>query len=338
MTRTLVATCAILATTLAAQASALADDAIEVTIATVAPAKTPWAELLTKYKTNVEAKSGGRLKIKVKLNGTLGDENATVRMVARGRIEGVAASSGAMASLVPEMEAIELPFLFRNAKEADYVIDNHITKPLEARFRDHDLVLGFWSENGFRHLASNWGPIETVDDLKGRKMRSQENAVHLAMWKALKASAQAIPTTDVVTALKTGTVEGYDQALLYAVVANWYTSVKDLTLSAHIYQPAAIAFNEAWFDKLPADLQTILVDEGRAITKEGRDAIRAINKDLIDIFKDAGVKIHTLSDANRTAFETATAVVRSDFRADRNKVAVEILDLIEAGLKEFRKK
>ena len=87
MTRTLVATCAILATTLAAQASALADDAIEVTIATVAPAKTPWAELLTKYKTNVEAKSGGRLKIKVKLNGTLGESAFDTHGTERRRFE-----------------------------------------------------------------------------------------------------------------------------------------------------------------------------------------------------------------------------------------------------------
>jgi TRAP-type transport system periplasmic protein len=337
MQRTPLATAALLAAVLAAPSVARAEDTYEMTVATVAPSKTPWAELLTKYKKNVEEKSGGRITVKVKLNGTLGDENATVRMVARGRLEAVAASTGALASLIPELDAIELPFLFRNAKEADYVLDNYLTTPMEKAFRKHDLVLGFWSENGFRHFASTWGAIEKPEDIKGRKMRSQENTVHLAMWKALKASAQAIPTTDVVTALKTGTVEGYDQALLYAVVANWYTSVKHLTLSAHIYQPAAIAFNQAWFDKLPADLQKILVDEGRAITKEGREAIRGINKDLIDIFKGEGVTIHTLSADNRTAFETATASVRSDFRSDRDKAAVEILDAIEKGLKEFRK-
>src|SRR5258706_528704 len=81
-------------------------------------------------------------------------------------------------------------------------------------------------------------------DLKNKKMRSQESYVHIEMWKALGASASAIPTTEVTTALKTGSVEGFDQALLYMVAGAWHTSIKHLTLSAHIYQPAVITFNQ----------------------------------------------------------------------------------------------
>jgi TRAP-type transport system periplasmic protein len=160
--------------------------------------------------------------------------------------------------------------------------------------------------------------------------------VHLEMWKALGASPQAIPTTEVVTALKTGAVEGYDQSLLYAIAASWHSSSEYLTLSAHIYQPAVIAFNKDWFDGLPKDLQKILIDEGRKITQRGRDTIRKINPELVKIIQDSGVKVSALNKGQRAKFEAATKGVRARFRSAQGKDSARILDLIEEGLKEKR--
>jgi TRAP-type C4-dicarboxylate transport system substrate-binding protein len=307
-------------------------------IATVAPKDTPWESLLQLYKRNVEKASNGAIKVKVYLGGNMGDENSTVRMTARGRLQGVGASTGAVASLVPELNALEVPFMFRSAKEADYVLDKKLTIPMEKLFRDRGLVLGFWSENGFRHFGSRFGKIKKPKDLKNRKMRSQESYVHLAMWRALKASPQAIPTTEVLTALKTKAVDGFDQALLFAIATSWHKSITDLTLSGHIYQPAVIAFNEEWFDGLPADMQKILIDEGRKITRRGRKAIRKINPELVKIIAKDGVKIHKLSKSERSAFEKATRGVRGKFRSKQGADGNRILDLVEQGVAEYRKK
>jgi TRAP-type C4-dicarboxylate transport system substrate-binding protein len=168
-------------------------------------------------------------------------------------------------------------------------------------------------------------------------MRSQESFVHIEMWKALGASAQAIPTTEVTTALKTGSVSGFDQALLYMVAGAWHTSITDLTLSAHIYQPAVIAFNKDWFDKLPPDLQQLLLDEGRAIVRKGRASIRAMNPKLVKIIEKAGVKIHTLTPAQRAEFVKATAGVRAKVKASGASTK-QTVETIEAGLADFKAK
>jgi TRAP-type C4-dicarboxylate transport system substrate-binding protein len=307
-------------------------------IATVAPEGTPWAELLKLYKKNVEKAAGGQIKVKVYLGGTLGDEIAAVRKVKSGHIQGVGASTGALAALVPELNAIEIPFMFRGFGEADAMLDNVLLAPMEKHFADRGLVLGFWSENGFRHFGANWGKITKPGDLKGKKMRSQESFVHLEMWKAYDAAPQAIPTTEVLTALQTGAVDGFDQGLLFAIAASWHKSVKHVTLSAHIYQPAAIAFNKEWFDGLPADLQTILIDEGRKIVIKGRKLIRALNPDLIKILEEEGITVTKLDKAQRAAFEKKSAVVRDAFRKDQSKTSIEILDLLEKGLADHRKK
>lgn len=318
--------------------SAFAEKKYVLKIATVAPKGTPWSKLLNKFKKNVKKASNGRIKVKLYLGGTMGDENATVRMASRGRIQGVGASTGAVASLVPELSAVEIPFMFRNAKEADYVLDKKLLEPMEKLFRKRGLILGFWSENGFRHFGTKEGKVTKPADLKGKKMRSQESYVHLEMWEALESSPQAIPTTEVLTALKTGAVDGFDQALLYAIAAGWHNSIKHMTISGHIYQPAVIAFNKDWFDKLPADLQKILLDEGRAIVRQGRKAIRKLNPELLQIIKENGVKVHKLSKSERAVFEKATKGVRKKFRKKKGKKAGQILDLVEEGVKEYRAK
>ena len=319
--------------TLAGVKVAAADAKFELKIATVAPDKTPWADLLKDYKKAIEARDK-RMRVRIFLGGTMGDENETVRMTARGQLSGVGASTGAVASLVEELAAIEIPFQFANSSEADYVLDKFLLTDMEARFRSKDLVLGFWSENGFRHFGANF-PIQMPADLKGKKMRSQESYVHIEMWKALEASAAAIPTTEVGTALKTGSVNGFDQALLYMVAGAWHTSIKHVTLSAHIYQPAVIAFNKPWFDGLPADLQAILLEEGRKLTRRGRETIRAMNPKLVKIIEAAGVKVVALAPAGREAFIKRTAGVAGVVRA-KSGASKQVVDLIQKGIAEFR--
>ncbi len=305
-------------------------------IASVAPDKTPWAELLKRYKKQVEARSNGRIGVKIYLGGQLGDENESLIKCKRGQIQGVGASTGAIASQVPEINVLEIAFLFRNAREADHVIDTVLSEPMSAIMKDYGFVLGFWSENGFRHFGTKDKFVKKPADLKGKKMRSQESLVHLEMWKALGASPVPVPTTEVLTAMQHGTVDGFDQALLYTIAANWSSSIKYYTLSGHIYQPAIILFNKAWFDKLPPDLQQMMLEEGRAMQDMGRKKVRKITPQLLELVKQQGVEVYELTPAEQSVFERATVGVRAAFRRSAGKRAAELLDKAEAALKAMR--
>lgn len=316
---------------------ALAEEPIVMKIATVAPNDTPWADLLKKYQKDVEKQSGGRIKVKLFLGGTLGDENESVLKCKRGQVEAVGASTGALASQVPEINVVEIPYLFRDAAEADHIIDTIVTPELDKLFPEYGLILGFWSENGFRHFGTKDKFVKSPADLKGKTMRAQESPIHLAMYRAFGASPSPIPTTEVLTALQNGTVDGYDQALLYAIAASWYKSAKYVTLSGHIYQPAAIVFNKDWFNKLPADLQKVIVDNGRKLQTKGRKGVRAMEPQLIEILKEEGVNVHTPTAAEREKFEKAAEPVRKEYRK-MGKNAAAILDKVEAELAKSRKK
>ncbi len=319
--------------------SAHAEEAKHVlTLASVAPQDSPWSALLTKFEQNVEKKSNGRIDVRLKLGGVLGDEIEMVTKCRRGQIQAVGASTGALASLVPELNVVEVPFLFRTNEEADKIIDEVLTPALGEYFRKADLVLGFWSENGYRHFGTRDAPVKSPADLRGKKIRAQESPVHIAMYKAFGASPIPLPTTEVPQALATGNIDGFDQSLLYMIAASWTKGIKHVTLSEHIYQPAAISYNREWFDALPKDLQTLVLEEGRGLQERGRKAVRQIVPELIEILKSQGISVYTPTADERRVFEESAKKVRQELEKAQGARTKKLLADIEAALTKLRGK
>lgn len=331
-----------LAVPLALVAAALpaeaADKVYVIKMATVAPEGSPWHDSLVRIEKKWEKDSGGRLKLRAFLGGKLGDENQTISETKRGNIQMVGASIGAIGSVVPEVNFLELPFLFRNLDEADYVLDQVIGDDLEKIFEDRGFKLLMWSENGYRNFGSNWGPIKTPADLKGHKMRSQENRIHLATYRALGALPVPIPTTEVLPSMQTGVVEGYDQTPLFAFAIGLHTQTKYWTVSDHLYQGAAILINKKFFDGLPADLQAVLLKDRQAETIESRKGIRALTPLLIQNLSAAGLKVTELTPAEKEAFEKAVAPAYAEFEKDAPPRTKALYQKTIKALKAYRAK
>lgn len=326
-------------TLLLAPAAAQAEDKVYVIkMATVAPEGSPWHDSLSRIEKKWTAASNGRLKLRPFLGGKLGDENQTIAETKRGNIQMVGASIGAIASVVPEVGFLELPFLFRNLDEADYVLDTVIGPDLEKVFEDRGFKLLMWSENGYRNFGSNWGPIKTPGDVKGRKMRSQENAIHLATYRALGALPVPIPTTEVLPAMQTGVVEGYDQTPLFAFAIGLHTQTKYWTVSDHLYQGAAILINKKFYDSLPPDLQTILLADRDKETVDSRKGIRALTPLLIQNLSAAGLKVTELSAKEKEAFEKTVRPAYVEFEKDAPARSKALYQKTIKALKEYRAK
>lgn len=316
--------------------SADAQEVATLKIATVAPEGTPWADGLTQLKAQVETDGQKRLVVRTFLGGVLGDENESVQACQRGQIQGVGASTGAIASIVPELAVLELPYLFKSAEEADYVLDKVILPTVEKAFRDKGLVFGFWSENGYRTFGSNWGPVKSPADLKGHKMRSQEHELHLQMYRSFGASPVPIPVTEVLTSMQTGVIDGWDNTPLFAFAAQWTSATKYLSLTNHIYQPAAIAFNKAWFDALPADLQAILMKSRTGLAPKMRKEIRALNPILVQNLSEMKVTVYKPTATELAAFEAPAKVARDAYMAKASAGEKALLAQITKGIEAYR--
>jgi tripartite ATP-independent transporter DctP family solute receptor len=328
MLRSLVSLAMALAIIFPASASFADKPEFTLKTATVAPPNTPWSELLKRYKKTVKKGSEKRIKVKVYLGGTKGDELSIVRQVQKGGLQGAGVSTGAMSAIVTEMDIMELPYLFDSFEEADRVLDAVrpiIIEILEAK----GFKLIMYSENGYRCFGSN-KPIKTPADMKAMKMRSQESPVHLNTYRALGASPVSISVGEVLSSLKTGVVDGFDNTPLFSQAASWHQAIKHFTVSEHIYQPALLILNKKWYDGLPPDLQTAVLPTNRKLEKQGRKAIRALNGPLLENLRNQNIEVHTLTDAEKDAFRKATAPVWAKRRAAATPLGKKLYDAIMA--------
>jgi TRAP-type C4-dicarboxylate transport system substrate-binding protein len=299
-------------------------------IGSVAPKGTPWYKLLRRAKKRIQKDSGGRIKVKLYVGGRLGSENAIVRRCRKGQVGGIAVSNGAIASSVRELEATELPYLFATPRQADRALE--AAKPIVSRlFQQKGFVFYMWGENGYRHFASKKRFFVKPSDLKGAKMRSQPAKPHIWMYQALGASAQTLPVSEVTTSLANGVVNGYDNTLLYSYATQWYKQIKYITMTGHIYQPAVVAWCKKWFDKLPADLQKVVMTRPAGEEAWGRRMVRAMNKLLRGKFKAEGKEVKFLSGSQKAAFKRATASVEGKFKRSTSAMGRQLLQVLKSN-------
>lgn len=320
-----------------APAQGLADKKVHtIRMATVAPDGSPWHDSLQRIEKRWSDDSDGRLRLRSYLGGALGDENQTIAETRRGQIQMVGASIGAVGSLIPEVNVLELPFLFRNEAEADHILDNVIGDDLNEIFKERGFVLLMWSENGFRHWGTKFGHIKKPSDLRGRQMRAQENTIHLNTYRALGATPVPIPTTEAIPALQTGVVQGFDQTPLFGFATGMHNQSTHWTVSDHIYQPGAILINRSFFEGLPDDLQKIMLKDAHKEAQESRAGIRALTPLLVQNLSAAGLDVYHITEDERKAFVEAVQPVYEEFVRRASPRAKALYEKITAGLEEYR--
>lgn len=280
-----------------------AQETFQLRIGTVAPEGTPWEKQLRSLKSHIESQSGGRIKVRMFMGGSLGGEKALVRRVSQGSLEAFGGSTAALGSIVPEMNVIEAPYLFDSAEQADRALDAAPVREQVGRLVSaKGFVFSIWAENGFRSWFTRERPIRQPSDLRGLRMRSQEARVHIATYEAFGATPNPIDVTNVLTSLQTGVVDGFDNTLLFSFATSWYQAARHLNLSEHSYQPGIVVYSQTWFNTLPQDLQQILTSLPPALTTDGRTAVRRMDPILLQNLQRFGIEVHRPTPAERQAF------------------------------------
>lgn len=284
---------------------------IKLKIASIAPPSTPWAKMVQRIKKTFKKTVPKGLKIKTYLGGALGGEKDLVQRCMSGGLGMIGVTSAAIATVVPELNVLELPYLWTSEKQVDRALDGPMGDALKVALEKKGFVLYVWAENGFRHFATRDRFIHEVKHLKGLRMRAQPSYVHTSMYKAFGAAANPMPAPEVPGALSSGVVDGYDNSLLYAYATQWYGNIKYLTLSSHIYQPAVIVFCKKVYDKLPADMQTKMMGQAAKIQKAGRSMVRSGNRAALQQHKAKGVAVE--KQKNPAAFKAKAKAVWREF-------------------------
>lgn len=273
----------------------------------------PVVETLKSFKEEFEARTDGRYDIQIFPNAVLGDDlNATEQLRAN-MLEAVVTSPSPLGGIVPELMAFDLPYIFKSEEEADQVLSGPFAAYLDKCMEEKGLINLAWYEDGFRHLTNSKLPVTSPDDLKGLKIRTMENPIHLAAWKALGANPTPMAYSDVFTALQQKVIDGQENPFPTIYDGKFYEVQDYCTTTGHVYSPMIFLYSGGLFEKLPEEDQQILKECAKATEGLNRELNRKAAEENRAFMEEQGMEIIDLTMEQKQVFQDMLTPVWSEF-------------------------
>ncbi|HUH40301.1 MAG TPA: TRAP transporter substrate-binding protein [Castellaniella sp.] len=195
-------------------------------------------------------RTDGRVTMEIFPSSQLGSEREAVESIQLGNLDMAFVSSAVLGAFNPEFFALDIPFLFKDREGVYRVLDGQIGLGLLDSLNAVGIKgLGYW-ENGFRQLTNNVRPIRSPKDLEGMKMRTMENEVHIAAWKAVGANPAPLAFGELFTALQQGTFDAQEGPINLFYDMKFYEVQKFISRTNHVYSPWPVLINPDVYNSL----------------------------------------------------------------------------------------
>ncbi|MEO6321944.1 MAG: TRAP transporter substrate-binding protein [Polaromonas sp.] len=236
------------------------------------------------FKKEIARLTNNQLQVDVFPAMQLGGAKENIDAVRSGTLALTWVGGAFLSRIVPELEAVSLPFVFRNRETAFRVIDGPVGAAIDKKLQDKGFIALGWMELGSRNITNSRGPIKTMADLKGLKLRLQPNETHLASFRALGANPVAMDVKELYSALEQRVVDAQENP--YTVIsASRYSEVqKHLSNSGHFFDFIAVVASKNAFEKLTPEYQKAVREAMTAtITFQRKLAIESETKALAEL-------------------------------------------------------
>lgn len=266
------------------------------------------------FKKYVEEKSNGRIEVELYPNGELGGDRQAIEAVQLGTIQMTIPAAAVLSGFEPKFQVFDLPYLFKSKEAAYKALDGELGKKLSDLLIPLGLRNLAYGENGFRNITNNEGPIYSPADLTGVKIRTMENPVHMATFKALGANPTPISFGELYTALQQGTVDAEENPIPLVYTSKFYEVQKYYTLDGHVYAATVVLINNDYFNSLPEDLQQIIIEGAEKYKDEQRKLSSQQDTEMLQALKDKGMQVNELTPEQKQKFIDATLPVYDQFK------------------------
>jgi TRAP-type transport system periplasmic protein len=269
----------------------------------------------------VEKRTSGRYKIQSFYSGSLGGERESIEAVQLGTQELTFSSTGPVPNFVPEARILDIPFLFRDKAHARAVLDGPIGQELLAKFEPKGFKALAWGENGVRHMTNSKRSVNSPDDLKGLKMRTMENPVHVAAYKGLGIVTTPMAFPEVFTALQQGTVDGQENPLSVIMASKFDQVQKHLSLTGHVYSPGIFLMSKAAFDKLSAADKQAFIDAAKEGVKANRARVDQDDAQGVSELRSKGMTV--VENVDKAKFVATLTPINAEFEKQFGKANID---------------
>jgi TRAP-type C4-dicarboxylate transport system substrate-binding protein len=230
-------------------------------------------------------------------------------------------STSYLGERVPELNALEVPFLFDTLDEAHSAMDGSFGAALTAATerRTGLEVLGYW-DNGFRHLTNARHPVHVPEDVAGLRVRLQPNRVHEAMVEAWGGIPVAVELSRGIELLMAGEVDAQENPLANTTAYGVDAIHPHVTMTAHLFGARGVYANPRSLEALPAEVADELRIAARDAIAFQRPAAAAFENETREKMAAAGTAFVDPTPDERAAFVAATARVAEWARSEVGEV------------------
>ena len=295
------------------------------------------------FKSLVESASGGAIEVVLYPNGQLGKDDEVIQQVRDGIVESTISSAGGIAPHYPVVGVFDIPFAFPNIAVASRVIDQRsafgkkFAAGLEAKTGLK--VLGMIDSGGFFAFSNSERPIQTVDDMKGLRIRTMTLPTHKAMVDSLGGQATPLPWAEVYTSLQTGVADGQMNPIPIIAFAKFDEVQKYLSITNHVITPYIWTMNQAFYDSLSAEERQVVDAAAKVAVDAGRGISRIIEASAEKGLPKLGQRmaVNAIPPAELAKFAaTAQPAVRKVIEEQLGADGKEMLDAMLANIEKVK--
>ncbi len=278
----------------------------------------PYNDMAEFLKKDLEEKSNGRIAVRIFDSGQLGQDPAVIGEMGLGTIDMMISTTSNAAKQIPELAIFTMPYLFAGMDtiEAKVGPGTPVQAHFEKVFQDRGvgmklLALG---ASGTRNMSTASKPINTVDDVKGLKMRTPPSPMDSETWAALGMLPVTIAWGELYAAMQTGVADAMESSLPGYTGSKLYEVAPNLALTQHTLQINHTSISEVTWNKLPDDLKTLVQESAVAANHLGIEKAKEYDANLVKTLQDEhGVNV---THPDKAAFIEKLAPLQAKLAAD----------------------
>jgi len=278
----------------------------------------PHARAIERFVNRVAERTGENLQIQTFPSEQAGNERQMLDAIILGNLDIAKVSTGVISTVVPEFGVFDLPYVFRDLNHMMATIKSKVGQDLVAKLEARNVKVLFWMEQGTRSFYTASKPVRTPSDLKGMKIRTIASPVMVDTINALGASATPMGFGDLYLGLKSGVVDGAENAPDAIWYAKHYEVAKYFTITNHFRTPVVVVMNKAKFDALPPEYKEIIMVTAQETQDWAGTLYSQVSAALMSSLQKAGM---TIIDADEQAFRKAVEPV---YAKDGEKFAAQL--------------
>lgn len=226
------------------------------TVASLLGDDKPETRIWLKIGALVEERLPGRFRFNIVRNGALGGEKEVAEGVRLGSIQASLATVSSLSGWVPELQILDLPFLFRDAGHVRKTVEGTIGEELTAKLAAEQFVTGGFINYGARHLLTK-EPVSRPEQLQGKKIRVIQSPLHTRLWGAFGSTPVGIPITETYNALSTGVADAMDLTKSAYAGFRLYEVVPFMTETNHIWASGVVYYAAGFWNGLDEEEKAV---------------------------------------------------------------------------------